>query len=145
LQPTKDHNIDAHGRSKRQRVEKSFSDDFIVYLVDDTPKTFTEAYASLDAEHWKEAVQNEMESILINGTWKICDLPIRCKPIGCKWVFKKKMKPDGTVDKFKARFVAKRFTQKEGGNYFDTYSPVARMTIIHVLVALAACNDLLIH
>jgi hypothetical protein len=50
-QPIEDNNIDAHGRSKRQRVEKSFGDDFIVYLVDDTPKTLTEAYASLDAKH----------------------------------------------------------------------------------------------
>jgi hypothetical protein len=104
-----------------------------------------EAYASLDSEHWKEAVQNEMESILINGTWEICDLPVGCKPVGCKWVFKKKMKPDGTVDKFKARLVTKWFTQKEGEDYFDTYSPVARMTTIHVLVALATFNDLLIH
>jgi hypothetical protein len=60
-------------------------------------------------------------------------------------VFKKKMKPYGTVDKFKARLVAKGFTQKDGEDYFDTYSPVARMTTIHVLVALATCNDLLIH
>jgi hypothetical protein len=144
-QPIEDNNIDAHGSSKRQRVEKSFGDDFIVYLVDDTQKTLTEAYASLDAEHWKEPVQNEMESILINGTWEICDLPVGCKPVGYKWVFKKKMKPDATVDKFKTRLVAKGFTQKEGENYFDTYSPVARMTTIRVLVALAACNDLLIH
>jgi hypothetical protein len=67
-QPIEDNNIDAPRRSKRQRAEKSFGDDFIVYLVDDTPKTLTEAYASPDAEHWKEAVQNEMKSILTNGT-----------------------------------------------------------------------------
>jgi hypothetical protein len=86
-----------------------------------------------------------MESILINGTWEICDMPVGCKPVGYKWVFKRKIKPDGTVDKFKARIVAKKFTQKEGKDYFDTYSPVARMTTICVLVALPACNDLLIH
>jgi predicted alpha/beta-fold hydrolase len=86
-----------------------------------------------------------MESILTNGTWEICDLPVGCKPVGCKWVFKKKIKPDDTVDKFKTRIVAKGFTQKEGEDYFDTYSPVARMTTIHVLIVLVACNDLLIH
>jgi hypothetical protein len=55
------------------------------------------------------------------------------------------MKPDGTVDKFKARLVAKEFTQKEGEDYFDTYSPVARMITIRLLVTLDACHDLLIH
>jgi hypothetical protein len=86
-----------------------------------------------------------MESILTNGTWEICDLPVRCKPMGCKWIFKKKLKRDGTVDKYKARLVAKRFTQKKGEDYFDTYSPVARLITIHVLIALAASHDLLIH
>jgi hypothetical protein len=52
--------------------------------VDDLPKILSEAYASLDAWYWKEAVQNEMDSILTNGTWEICDCPIGCKPVGCK-------------------------------------------------------------
>jgi hypothetical protein len=77
-------------RSKRQRVEKSFGDDFTVYLMDDTPKTLSEAYASIDVECWKEAVHNEMESLMSNETWEICDCPIACKPVGCKWIFKKK-------------------------------------------------------
>jgi hypothetical protein len=76
--------IDAPRRSKRQRIEKSFGDDFIIYLVDDLPKTLSEAYASLDAQYWKEVVQNEMDSILTNGTWKICDCPVGCKQVGCK-------------------------------------------------------------
>jgi hypothetical protein len=77
-------NMVAPRRSKRQRTEKSFSDDFIVCLVDDTPKTLAEAYASPDAERWKEAVHNEMESNLTNGTWEIYDLLVGCKPVGCK-------------------------------------------------------------
>jgi hypothetical protein len=113
---------DAPKRSKRQRVEKSFGDDFIVYLVDDTPTTIVEAFVSPDADDWKEAVHNEMDSILSNGMWEVTDRPYGCKPVGCKWVFKKKLKLDGTIEKYKARLVAKGYTQKEGEDFFDTYS-----------------------
>ena len=54
-------------KSKRRRVAKSFSEDYIIYLVDDTPTTIAEAYSSLDADLWKEAVQSEMDSIMSNG------------------------------------------------------------------------------
>src|SRR5207237_10181144 len=66
---------EAPRRSKRQKIEKSFGDDFIVYLVDDTPRTISEAYASPDADYWKEAVRSEMDSILANGTWEITARP----------------------------------------------------------------------
>jgi hypothetical protein len=81
-------------KSKRQRTVKSFGDDFIVYLVDDTPGTIEEAYSSLDADYWKEAIKSEMDSIMSNGTWEVVSRPYGCKPIGCKWVFKKKLRPD---------------------------------------------------
>ena len=102
------------GRGKRQRTVKSFGDDFFVYLMDDTPTSISEAYASPDADYWKEAVRNEMNSIMANGTWEITERPYGCKPLGCKWVFKKKLRPDGTIEKYKDRLVAKGYTQKEG-------------------------------
>jgi hypothetical protein len=61
------------------------------------------------------------------------------------WVFKKKFRPDGTIDKYKARFVAKSYTQKEDRYFFNTYSLVARLTTIHVLLSLAASHGLLVH
>ncbi|GJR38608.1 retrovirus-related pol polyprotein from transposon TNT 1-94 [Tanacetum coccineum] len=67
------------------------------------------------------------------------------KELGCKWIFKNKMKADGTIDKFKARLVIQGFRQKEGIDYFDTYAPVARISTIRLLIALAATHNLVIH
>jgi hypothetical protein len=86
-----------------------------------------------------------MDSILSNETWELVDRPYDCKPVDCKWVFKKKLRPDGTIDKYKARIVAKDYTQKEGGYFFDTYSPVVRLTTIRVLLSLAVSHGLLVH
>ncbi|WVZ58553.1 hypothetical protein U9M48_008818, partial [Paspalum notatum var. saurae] len=144
ISPEEDNN-EAPRKSKKQRVEKSFGNDFIVYLVDDTPTSISQAYASPDADNWKEAVQSELDSILSNGTWELTERPYGCKPVGCKWVFKKKLRPDGTIEKYKARLVAKGYTQKEGEDFFDTYSPVARMTTIRVLLSLAVSYGLIIH
>ena len=88
--------------------------------------------SSSESSCWKEAIQSEIDSILSNKTWEIVDIPPGIKPIGCKWIFKKKMKEDGSIDKYKASLVAKRYRQKEGVDFFDTYSPVTRITSIRI-------------
>jgi hypothetical protein len=113
--------------------------------MDDTPKTIVEAFASPNADDWKEGVRSEIDSILSNGTWELVDRPYDCKPVGCKWVFKNKLRPDGTINLYKAKLVAKGYTQKEGEDFFDTYSPVAILTTIHVLLSLAISHGLLVH
>ena len=101
--------------------------------------------SSPDAPYWKEAVNSEIESILQNHTWELVDLPKGSKPLGYKWIFKKKLKADGSVDKYKARLVIKGFRQKEDLDYFDTYSPVTRITSIRMLIAIASILNLEIH
>ena len=113
--------------------------------MDDTPTIIDEAYASLDADDWKKTVQSEMDSILSNGTWELTERPYGCKPVGYKWEFKKKLRPDGTIEKYKARLVAKGYTQKECEDFFDTYSPIARLTTIRALLSLAASYGLIVH
>jgi hypothetical protein len=112
-------------KSKRQRTAKSFGDEFIMYLVDDTPRTIEEAYLSLDADYWKEAIKSELDSIMPNGTWEIVS-----RPYGCKWMFKKKLRPVGTIEKYKVGLIAKGYNQKEGEDFFDTYSHVTQLTTI---------------
>ena len=121
---------DVPRRSKRTRTSKSFGIDFLTYLLEDEPQSFKEAMSSPEAPYWKEAINNEIESILQNHMWELVDLPPGSKPLGYKWIFKKKMKADGSIDKYKARLVIKGYKQKEGLDYFDTYSPVTRISSI---------------
>ncbi|GKF54210.1 zinc finger, CCHC-type containing protein, partial [Tanacetum coccineum] len=93
----------------------------------------------------KEVIDDEIGSIMENNTWVLSNLPPGCKPLGYKWIFKRKMKVDGIIDKFKARLVIQEFKQKEGIDYFDTYAPVAHITTIRLLLALAAIHNLVIH
>nr|GFA59516.1 zinc finger, CCHC-type [Tanacetum cinerariifolium] len=111
----------------------------------DDPQTFNEAMRSQDVAFWKEAINDEMDSIMGNNIGVLTDLPPGCRPLGCKWIFKRKQKVDGTVEKFKARLVIQGFNQKSGTEYFDTYAPVARISTIRLLIAIASTHNLIIH
>jgi hypothetical protein len=97
-------------KSKRPRIARSFRDGYIVYLVDDTSSTIEEAYSSPDADFWNEAIRSEMDSIMFNATWEVVERPYGCKPIMSKWVFKKNLRPDGTIEMYKARLVIEGYS-----------------------------------
>ncbi|KAL1201123.1 Retrovirus-related Pol polyprotein from transposon TNT 1-94 [Cardamine amara subsp. amara] len=107
------------------------------------PYNFREAISSSESDEWMGAMTEERESLSKNQTWDLVSLPMGKKPIGCKWVFKKKY---GVSDKeplkFKARLVAKGYSQKEGVDYDEIFSPVVRHTSIRVVLGLVAFWDL---
>src|SRR6185369_12756774 len=79
VENSEEDNNDAPRKSKRQRTVKSFGDNFIVYLMDDTPRTIKEAYSSPDTDYWMGAVRSEMDFIMCNGTWEVVERPYGCK------------------------------------------------------------------
>ncbi|KAK8708633.1 hypothetical protein V6N13_059671 [Hibiscus sabdariffa] len=113
-----------------------------VILVDqDEPKTYQEAVSSPDSEKWLEAMRSEMDSMSENQVWTLVEPPEGIKPIGCKWVFKKKTDMDGNVQTYKGRLVAKGFRQIHGVDYDETFSPVAMFKSIQILLAIAVFHD----
>nr|GEW19081.1 hypothetical protein [Tanacetum cinerariifolium] len=80
-----------------------------------------------------------------NETWTIASLPEGHKPITLKWVFKTKYKPNGTMERLKARLVVRGFNQQEGLDYKHTFSPVAKLVTVRVLIALATAKQWPLH
>ncbi|GJS99928.1 putative reverse transcriptase domain-containing protein [Tanacetum coccineum] len=103
------------------------------------------AYSSSELIRRAFHIKSEIDSILQNHTWELVDLLSGCKPLGYKWIFKKNMKADGTIDKYKARLVIKGFRQREGLDFFDTYFPVTQITSIRMVLAIAVIRKLEVH
>ncbi|GJW79007.1 putative RNA-directed DNA polymerase [Tanacetum coccineum] len=102
------------------------------------PKSFYEA--SKD-QHWIEAMNNEMDALYRNDTWEIVELPMGRKAIGGKWVYKIKYKSSGDIDRYKARYVAKGYNQKEGVDFDETFSPVVKIVTVRCVINLAVQNN----
>jgi len=94
---------------------------------------------------WKEAMNEELMAIEKNNTWHLTDLPKGYKVIDVKWVYKIKVKANGEIDTYKARLVAKGFEQREGYDYEEIFSPVARMETVRLIIALAGQRQWKIH
>ena len=123
----------------------SFEAAYVVDSVGEMPNTFNSAMESSNAVKWKEACDSEYESLRKNDTWDVVPLPKGRKAIGCRWVFRVKENQNGEVERFKARMVAKGFSQKYGIDYEETFAPVAKFTSIRTVLSMAAKHSLKLH
>ncbi|KAL6318435.1 hypothetical protein AAG906_041201 [Vitis piasezkii] len=110
--------------------------------ADGVPDTVSEA---MNNPKWIQAIEEEMKALQKNDTWALVPLPEGKKTVGCRWVFSVKHKADGSVERYKARLVAKGYTQTYGVDYQETFSPVAKLNTMRVLISLAANLDWPLH
>ena len=99
------------------------------------PQIYHEAITAPHARWWKLAIPKQLHDLIAVGTWVLVDLPLSRKPITYKWVFKVKYNPDGTVDKFKARLVARGFSQIANIDFHETFTPTMRFESLRMLFA----------
>lgn len=84
------------------------------------PKSYADVLNAPDSDKWKDVIEEEMESLIMNETWSLVELPANRRAIGNRWVFKIKSHPDGVNERYKARLVVKGFTHKSGIDYGET-------------------------
>ena len=130
-------------RPRREIRKPSRFENMVAYafpvVEEGIPQTFLEANSTPDKEKWKKAIDEEMQSLVKNHTWKLARLPKGKKEIGCKWVYAQKEGLQSKNDiRYNARLVAKGYAQKEGIDYNEVFSPVVKHSSIRILLALVA-------
>lgn len=129
------------GARRIRRPPKRFDDECNVadnLTADiDEPENINEAWRGEHSGEWKEATDSEYDALMSNGIWQLVPPPNGKNIVGSRWVFKVKHNSDGTVERFKARLVAQGYSQSEGVDYQEVFSPVVRNTSIRSLLAVA--------
>ena len=99
------------------------------------PSSFEKA---MEDPAWVDAMVEEYDSIVRNNAWEIVPRPEGKSVVGSRWIYKVKQVAEGSVEKYKERFVARGFSHIEGIDYEETFSPVARYSSIRTILALSA-------
>ena len=109
------------------------------------PVTLKEALDSAEKDKWVDAMQKELGSLDTNDVWDLVDLPEGRRVVGSKRVFKRKINSNGMVEHYKARLVARGYSQKFGEDYDETFNPLVRFESIRMIISLAAHHRLKLH
>ena len=101
------------------------------------PRSYKEVLKHIKRDEWLEAIKDEYNSLMKNNTWELVAAPHGSPVVGSKWVFTLKFNVDGTIKRYKARLVAQGFSQTEGVDYFETFSPVVNQVTLKLVLATA--------
>ena len=110
--------------SQRIRTPPDRLGEWVVMAEHHDPVTRLEAVSSEHSIEWINAMKTEMRSLAENKVWTLTELPKGRKVVGCRWVFKTKTGSTGEIVRYKARLVARGFSQVKGADYNETFSPV---------------------
>ena len=105
------------------------------HIIDADPSTYEEVATQ---QVWRDAMVEEYQSIMKNDVWEVVPRPEGKSVVTSKWIFKIKHASNGSVEKYKARFVARGFSQKEGVDCDETFAPVAKYTSMGAIISLAS-------
>lgn len=108
---------------------------------DTIPRKVAEA---LKSPYWRKAMLDEINSHIKNHTWDLSNAPPNFNVVGCRWVFTIKRQADGTIERYKARLVANSYTQQQGVDYQDTFSPVVKPATIRIILSTAVTKNWLL-
>jgi len=106
------------------------------------PTSFKEAS---QFDHWQKAMITEIEALERNKTWSLVSLPPGKKVVGCRWVYRTKFIANNSIERHKARLVAKGFTQTKGVDFFETFSPVIKLTTVRFLLSIVISSGWFLH
>ena len=129
-------------RSTRERRPPDYYGHQCNLSTIEEPKCVEDA---LREKKWCDAMKAEIDSLHQHNVWDLVELPEGRKPVGSKWVFKVKTNADGSTERFKARLVAQGYTQREGLDYDETFSPVVRSESVRSVISLACREGLKLH
>ena len=135
---------------QRNRTHPKYLDDYVAssldycYKIYGAPQTYDEAINSPFTSSWEQAMTEEIDSLKENNTFELIELPEGKHTVGGKWVYTLKENSGGTKS-FKARYVAKGYSQTKGIDYQETFSPTANITSVRAMMQIAAQNDLIVH
>ena len=130
-----------HRERKRTRSCSGYVD-LLCDFIDKEPSNYEEA---IERKEWKDAMIEEYQSIMKNDVWDVVPRLEGKSVVTSKWIYKIKHATDSSIEKYKARFVAQVFSQKEGIDYEETFTPVYRYTSIRSVLSLAAVMKWKIH